>query len=328
MSSQTSLINYGNESSAPIAGHVTPVAMPVPDNERRHRVRIYTLYVMAIALNLGLFIYGFDYYKLAAVDRPFSPKHHLLRPSGSVGLYLGFLGVLIFLGLFLYPIRKHWPWLSRQGNSKHWLDYHIVMGLTAPFIIAFHSSWKFGGIAGMAFWFMFGVSVSGVFGRYLYAQIPRHLNAAELSRKELEEFQAQLAGLLAAQDLLPEADLRSLLRLPSAERLKQLSIATAMVYMMALDVTRVFRVARLRRHALSGSEYITTLGGLFKTRHDQLEKAIAVALEEASLSKRILFLSFSEKVFHLWHVVHKPFSYTFVVLAILHIALQAALGYY
>jgi hypothetical protein len=33
-------------------------------------------------------------------------------------------------------------------------------------------------------------------------------------------------------------------------------------------------------------------------------------------------------VFHLWHVVHKPFSYAFAVLAILHIVLQFALGYF
>ena len=42
--------------------------------------------------NLAIFIYGFDYYKLSAIDRPFSPKHHLLRPSGPIGLYLGFVG--------------------------------------------------------------------------------------------------------------------------------------------------------------------------------------------------------------------------------------------
>jgi hypothetical protein len=311
-----------------VTGRVTPVAMPVPESERRHRVRLYALYVIAIAINLAIFIYGFDYYKLAAVDRPFSPKHHLLRPSGPVGLYLGFFGVSLFIGIFVYPIRKKWSWLSKQGNSKHWLDIHVLMGLTAPFIVALHSSLKFGGIAGMAFWFMFAVSLSGVFGRYLYAQIPRRLNAAELSRKELEELQAQFSRQLASQNLLPEADLRSLLRLPSAERIKQLPVGAAIVYMMMLDFARVFRVARVRRHALEGIESVTTMGGMFRTRHGELERAISTAREEASLSKRILFLSYSEKVFHLWHVVHKPFSYTFAVLAVLHIGVQYMLGYF
>ena len=73
-----------------------------------------SLYVLAIATNLAIFIYGFDYYKLSSIDRPFSPKHHLLRPSGPIGLYLGFVGVALFVGIFLYPIRKHWAWLVRS----------------------------------------------------------------------------------------------------------------------------------------------------------------------------------------------------------------------
>lgn len=314
--------------NATVTTSFTRVAMPVTNNERRHRVRLYALYAIAIATNLAIFIYGFDYYKLPLADRPFSPKYHLLRPSGPVGLVLGFFGVALFVGIFLYPIRKHWAWLGKQGNSRHWLDIHILMGLTAPLIIAFHSSLKFQGIAGMAFWFMFAVVLSGVVGRYLYAQIPRSLNAAELSRKELEELQAHFSRQLAAQNLLPEDDLRSLLRLPSAERIKQLPVAAALVYMMMLDVARVLHIARLRRHAIGGVEYVTTLGGMFKTSHAELERAISTAREEASLSKRILFLSSSQKVFQLWHVVHKPFSYTFVVLAVLHIGLQFVLGYF
>jgi hypothetical protein len=305
----------------------TPAAASIPDSEKRHRVRLYALYAVAFAVNLAIFIYGFDYYKLPMTARPFSPKYHMLRPSGPVGIALGFFGVALFVGIFLYPIRKHWSWLGRQGNSRHWLDIHILMGLTAPLIIAFHSSLKFQGIAGMAFWFMFAVVLSGVVGRYLYAQIPRSLNAAELTRKELEELQAHFSRQLAAQELLPTDDLRSLLRLPSAERIKQLPVAAALVYMMMLDVVRVLRVARLRRNASGGVEYITTLGGILKTSHAELERAISTAREEAALSKRILFLSSSQKVFQLWHIVHKPFSYTFVVLAVLHIGLQFVLGY-
>src|ERR1700690_1998131 len=264
----------------------------VPDNEKRHRVRLFALYVVAIAINLAFFIYGFDYYKLPQMSRPLSPKYVLFKPSGPVGLFLGFFGVVLFLGIFLYPVRKHWPWLARQGNTRHWLDIHIMMGLTAPVIIALHSSLKFSGIAGMAFWCMFAVSLSGVVGRYLYNKVPRSLNAAELSRKELQDLQAELERGLAGQQLLPEADLRSLLHLPSAERLAELSAPGAIAYMMSLEVARVFLVARMRRHALRGAEYITTLGGLIKTRHHDLERAIAAARAEAALSERILFLSY------------------------------------
>lgn len=301
---------------------------PVVDTERGHRLRLRALYVLAMLTNLAIFFYGFDYYKLSSIERPFSPKHHMLRPSGPIGLYLGFMGVALFVGIFLYPLRKHWPWLGQIGSTRRWLDIHVLMGLTAPFIVAFHSTLKFNGIAGMAFWIMFAVSASGVVGRYLYAQIPRKVTTAELSMKELQELQENLSQQLAAQNLLPEADLRALLRMPDAQRANRMPIVIALVYMMILDVVRMFGVARLRRHALTFGQSLKTLAGFLPTQNRDLEKAIHAAAEEAALSKRLLFLSRSQKVFHLWHVVHKPFSYAFAVLAMIHIGLQFFLGYF
>jgi hypothetical protein len=314
--------------NATAAARITNPAKSAPDRERGHRARLYALYALAITTNLAIFFYGFDYYRLSAMDRPFSPKHHLLRPSGPVGLYLGFMGAALFIGIFLYPIRKRWAWLGQIGSTRHWLDIHVLMGLTAPFIVAFHSTLKFKGIAGMAFWIMFAVSTSGVVGRYLYAQIPRKVTTAELTMKELQELQESLSQQLAAQRLLPEADVRALLRMPDKNRVARLPIVIALLYMMILDVIRILRVARLRRHALGFGGSIRTLAGFLPTGHRELEKAIQTAAAEAALSKRVLFLSRSQKVFHLWHVVHKPFSYAFAVLALLHIGLQFVLGYF
>src|SRR5499425_1278352 len=243
---------------------------PAVDTERGHRIRLRLLYLVAIVSNLALFIYGFDYYKLSVLERPFSPKHHLLRPSGPIGLYLGFMGVALFVGIFLYPIRKHWPWLGQFGKTRHWLDIHVLMGLTAPFIIAFHSTLKFKGIVGMAFWIMFAVSASGVVGRYLYAQIPRKVTTAELSMKELQELQGSLCEQLASQRLLPEADLRSLLRMPNERRVRRLIIPIALLYMVILDVVRKFGIARLRRHA--SGQFFATFFGFLPTTHRELEK--------------------------------------------------------
>lgn len=102
----------------------------------------------------------------------------------------------------------------------------------------------------------------------------------------------------------------------------------ALVYMMFLDVARVFRIAAIRRHALPFGQKLTTFAGFLPTNNSSLERAIAVAREEASLAKRVLFLSRSQQVFHLWHVVHKPFSYSFAVLALIHIAVVMMMGYF
>lgn len=314
-------------STSILAAPARPRAVHVTKRDTGHRLRLIFGYAAAISLLLALTIYGWEYYRLDVIHRPFSPKHAILRPSGTIGLKLGFLGLFVFFAIFLYPLRKRWPWLLKQGNTRHWLDIHVLLGLSAPFIIAFHSSFKFQGFAGIAFWIMAAVSASGVVGRYLYSQIPRSLNAAQLTQKEIQDLQTQLAVQLAEQRLLPQADLRAMLRLPSPQTVAKLPIMIAIVYMMVLDVVRMFRVARLRRHALKGFASVTTLGGFLPTQHRELEKAIDTARQEAALAKRILFLSRSEKVFHLWHVVHKPFSYTFAVLALVHIGLVMMMGY-
>jgi hypothetical protein len=306
---------------------VATAVAAVQDRERGHRSRVAAGYFLFATLIVALTVYGFDYYTLGLVDRPFSPKHLALRPQGTIGLKLGWLGVFMFLTIFLYPLRKHWGWLMKKGNSRHWLDYHVILGIAAPFVIAFHSSFKFAGFAGMAFWIMFAVSVSGIVGRYLYGQIPRNLKAAEMTQKELQDMHQKYASQLTAQRLISESDLRSLLTMPSRERVDSLSIFTALGYMFILDIARAFRVARLRRHALDFGDKVKTLGGFLSTGNRQVERAIVAAREDAALTKRILFLKRSEQVFHLWHVIHKPFSYTFALLAMFHIGVALVMGF-
>jgi len=306
---------------------IATAVMPAVDRERPHRWRMAAGYILAIALVAAVAVYGLDYYTLDAAHRPLSPKHAVLKPSGAIGLKLGIFGLLLFCAIFVYPLRKRWKWLSRQGSSQHWLDFHVLMGLTAPFVIAFHSSFKFHGFAGVAFWIMAAVALSGVIGRYVYGQIPRRVSSAEVSMAELEQQHSLLAQRLAAQRVLPTADLRSLLHLPSAAVVARMPLLIAVGYMMVLDMVRPFRVARLRRHALGFGEIVTTLGGLLRTRNLVLELALDGARDQAALSKRILFLSRAQRVFHLWHVIHRPFSYSFAVLAVIHIAVVTMMGY-
>jgi hypothetical protein len=73
--------------------------------------------------------------------------------------------------------------------------------------------------------------------------------------------------------------------------------------------------------------WLIAVFGIFQTRNPELEFAIQTARKQASLSKRILFLSRTKQVFNLWHVVHRPFSYSFAILAILHIVVVLGMGY-
>lgn len=306
---------------------IRALAIPVADPERNHRRRVAAAWALAAALVLAIAAYGFDYYTLGAATRPLSPKHALLRPSGAIGINLGILGLGLFFLIYLYYFRKRWKWLGRLGVNRHWLDFHVVLGVSAPVIIAFHSAFKFRGIAGMAFWIMLAVALSGIVGRYLYAQIPRHLNAAELSWQELQEEQLALASQMASQKVFPVGRLAAAFHVPSAEMVKHKSAIGAIVWMLMLDIARPFRVASLRRQVLGFGGIILSLGGLLRSTHDELETVVRIAQQQAALTKRMVFLSRTQEVFQLWHVIHRPFSYAFIVLALLHIGTAMLLGY-
>jgi hypothetical protein len=312
-------------SSSVALGATTAVAN---NPERGHRTRVLLAALSAACLILVLAVYGANYYWLSATERPHSPKHALLRPGGTIGINLGMFGVLLFSMIYLYYFRKRWKWLARIGSNRHWLDFHVVLGLTAPVVIAFHAAFKFRGMAGMAFWIMAAVALSGVVGRYLYSLIPRSLSAAEISWQELESGRSRLEQDLSSQKLFAPDVLRAALDLPSPERVGAMSLPVALTVMFFLDVARPFRVAALRRSVLHASGYLRTMGGFLPSGNRELERIVDLVQKQAALGKKMLFLSRSQQVFYLWHVVHRPFSYAFVVLAGIHIATVVLLGYF
>jgi hypothetical protein len=307
--------------------NATTVAAVAEDPERGHRMRLLLAWLAAVAVVLVIAGYGFNYYTLSMDQRPFSPKHAALRPSGTIGVKLGMVGVLMFFLIYLYPLRKKWGWLARQGNSRHWLDFHIVLGTAAPLIIAFHASFKFGNIAGMAFYSMLAVTLSGFVGRYLYSQIPHSLTAAELTKKEMEDNEEKLEKELEEQQNTFGFSVDALYALPTAAEVAKTTLVGSVVSMFVIDFKRPLVSSRLRLQQVGFGKWLVSGFGLFSTGNPKVERAIQVARRKASLSKHILFLSRTQQVFKLWHVIHRPFSYAFAILAIIHIALVLVMGY-
>lgn len=311
----------------PMPGVLNPAAQKAAAAERRHRVWIFLSYTVCLALLASIAFYGWQYYLLSPGERPYSPLHRQLRPSGLYGINMGVLGVAMFAVLFFYPLRKRIPWLARRGNAQHWLDFHIVLGLTGPALIAFHASFKFHGVAGMAFWLMLAVAISGLVGRYLYAQVPASIHSAETSMRELNEQQdAYNSDALLSRRFDP-AQLFAAFHVPSAAEVKRMSLLGSLLRMAWFDVTRPAHIAALRRSALHGASLWLTLGGWLSSRDTELESILRSAIRKASLAKRIVFLSRAQQTLLLWHVVHRPFSYSFLVLAIIHITIAMGLGF-
>jgi hypothetical protein len=108
-----------------------------------------------------------------------------------------------------------------------------------------------------------------------------------------------------------------------------MSLLGALGKMLSFDLMFPFRVWRLRQKMLwSHSRSLFAIAGFRRSQNLALERAICLAREQMLVSKRILFLSKSHKMFQLWHIIHRPFSYSFALLAAIHVALMLMLGYY
>ena len=304
------------------------MAAPAVDAEKGHRARLRIMYYIATGLALIQLAYGLNYYILSQAERALSPKHELLKPSGMIGLHLGMVAFALFLIVYVYPLRKIWPWLGRQGSARHWLDFHVLLGITAPILVTFHSAFKFSGLAGVAFWLMVIVAISGIVGRYIYAQIPRSLGFAEVSLKEANEQSGKLAEQLKGLGILSAREVDSLARLPNLQQSENMSLLRALWKMMVFDIEFPIRIMRLRQKMLWSHRKTMSLVGLRRTENAKLEAAVATAREQVVLAKKILFLSKTQKMLHLWHLIHRPFSYSFALLASIHVILMLMLGYY
>ncbi len=318
-------------SSPPMPVRSSQRAVPEATSRFLHRLRVSAAILAATGLIGALAYIGWPYYLAGPAERVLSPLHPQLRSSGTWGLKLGILGVMLFGVLFLYPLRKRWKWLGSIGSTRRWLDFHVVAGVTAPIIITFHAGFRTHGLAGLAYWIMIIVALSGFIGRYVYAQIPRSLNSTRLSLGDLRDQIDKYAAILREQPFFEEKDLVAFFDLPDPKQVRSMSLWTLLWTMIRLDLSRPFLVSRLRGRALlhaSGVEWVFTCGGLLPSHNKAMEDVITSVRRQSRLNARMAFLDRAERIFHLWHVIHRPFSLSFVALVFIHIGVAAALGYY
>jgi hypothetical protein len=257
---------------------------------------------------------GMDYYRTPLRTRGYHPMHRILRPSGSVGITLGVLGVLSMLSTLPYAVRKRWRLLARLGTMKGWLEVHIFFGIVGPVLITFHTSFKFNGLVSVAYWLMVAVWSSGFVGRYLYVRVPRTIRGAELTREQLDARLADLRARVAVAPLSRQA--LAELQVFEAAVLPPSGHAPALVDLFLGELRVRARLWLLRRHLVAAGVDMALL-------HD----AISVAGERASLLRRLEHLQRTKRLFELWHVFHQPLVYAMFAIVAIHVAVALYLGY-
>jgi hypothetical protein len=162
---------------------------------------------------------------------------------------------------------------------------------------------------------MVAVAASGIFGRYLYRQIPRNILGAARSMGEVRATMAALEREMQALGLGPEDVTRAIER--SGTSFAGSGRLNALVHLVVSGLWLGRRTRRLAR------SYARRLG-IGSPAADSLAK---VMLERFVLERRMAVLEHVKAVFHYWHVVHKPFAYLMLIIMAVHVGVSIALGY-
>lgn len=276
------------------------------------RFLIIALYGIGSSLIVYFLVTGFDYYTTAYGQRPFHADYRALRPAGRLGLLFGTVGTAMMALLLLYSVRKRTRLFGRLFRLKHWLDVHIFFGVTGPLFILLHTSFKFDGLVAVSFYSMTAVALSGVFGRYLYIQIPRNIKGDSIGVDELEARNRELTTALERDFALEPQQIEDMMIMLYGDPDRKPSL----LGMIFGDLVRPWRLRSVRR----------ALPSRFSISEDRAEALVSTALRKSTLQRRIGRLKRVQRLFHYWHVIHRPFALVMYLIAMVHIVVALLFG--
>lgn len=283
------------------------------------RVEVHqVVFGVALTAALGLLAWlawqGASYYATPLALRPRHPGYWTFKPGGSRGLVYGGVGTGLMLAMLVYSLRKRVRAFRNLGKIRAWLAFHIFCGIVGPLFIVLHTSLKLGGIVALSFWSMVAVALSGVLGRYLYGRIPRTRAGDELTLEAVEAERAAVDQRLREELGLPEPTLERLALLARSGPAPGSGLG---VLLLRLPWDGLRLRLRLRRFR---AELAGVPGPLRR-------RAFGLIRRKALLERRIAMWSGVHRLFHYWHVVHKPFAVVMYLVMALHVATATLTGY-
>jgi len=262
---------------------------------------------------------GASYYLAPPEERVRSPLHPWLRPSGYVGQSAGIATLLIFVFLWLYPLRKKYRWLAWTGRMSAWLDVHVSLALLIPVLCAIHAAWRFDGLIGLGYWSMMVVCASGIVGRYLYVHIPRSASGLELSAEEIAAERRRLLAEVIRASGIPAAQVESILR-SDPTPLEGVGFLKALWLTVQDDLTRRRAARALRRICRSRH------GDGAALDRRMVREVVRLGTREMALTQQARLLTATRSIFRFWHVAHRPFALAALAAVLVHVGVVVAMG--
>jgi uncharacterized membrane protein YciS (DUF1049 family) len=217
-------------------------------------------------------------------------------PGRPLSLLLGWTGFGLILMTNPYIFRKRYRSLQKFGSLPGWLDFHIFCGLLGPSLIVFHTNFKVSGLVAISFWSMVIVAVSGIVGRYFYAQVLKKKVELEREIAEHDRGLNQIAPKTDFSEMKTKA-----LRFVGGKSLAEEASPLA---------------ASLFSSLVGDAKLMFTLPGVSPGVPTQAR----IALKDFALAKRRLFFfeNFQQYLGY-WHSFHLPFAFFMYIVAVIHI---------
>jgi hypothetical protein len=257
---------------------------------------------LALALPLlfvAVFVYGRTHW-----------NERMYVAEEGLGYYLGLVGGILMLLATLYTFTKRMSFL--RPLLRYMLRIHIFFGITGPFLVLLHSTFRIGSLnGGIALVSMTLVFLSGVIGRYLYSKIHfgldgrkaqvRDVNAAwdaaghDFSTPRLETFQRRM--------LSPPADLLH----ASLRVLAYVAVSPWVVWHTRRELKE-----QLRAQAQRDGWDAHTLSAHWRDSKRRLRTHF-------SLLKKVALFSAYERFFAFWLHAHVPLLYLLLLSGVVHV---------
>ncbi len=286
-----------------------------------NRFLILSLSVLGLLTVVILGLTGESYYRLSDADRAFHELHSKLKPEGTIGHAYGFAGVLLIGINLLYLARRHLSVLRGVGTLKSWMEVHIFAGLIGPALILFHSAFLYvNPIAVTAMISLAILVITGIIGRYIYAQVPHSLNGTEEDmrdvRRHVEEAVSELVSQ-AGEDyttLLEQLD-----HIMPETRQRNINHLHALLILPALG-WRNWRLQRQIRQIYR--EFLTET----KLSHTTAKPVLHALRRIARFRIRMRFLHAFRGLLTWWRGLHRYFALVMLLTALIHIAISVYMG--
>ena len=267
-------------------------------------------YTAGLGAVLYFLVTGAPYYLTPLIERARHPDYWTLKPGGTLGLQFGVIGLAMMTVMHLYSARKRIKLMRGLGPLRNWLNGHILMGILGPLFVVLHSSFKVGGLIAISFWSMVAVALSGIFGRYLYLQIPRTKAGEELTLADVERQDRELTRRLKDEFGADDAYLAEVERASAPPPNRGLLMVLAALLLEDLG--------------LRGGRRVPVLPGVPPDIARNLRQIVA---QKRTLRRRIVLWDAIHRLFHHWHVIHKPFAIVMYLFAVIHVAVAMFTGY-